>query len=526
MCVRGICVWFTLMLGAASVFAADVSETKAFFESGAIPTLKLVIRETQQQELRDDPRDYTRCSLIEDEQTTLKTIGVKLKGAAGSYRDFDDRPGLTLSFDKYKKGQRWHGMEKVHLNNLVQDDSYLSEWLGTRIFQAAGYPAPCTGHVHLWINDRDMGIYVLREGFDSRFLKRELGDNDGNLYDRGEASDIDSELEMDSGDDPDDRSDLIGLAAACYQREPQVRWEQLAARADVDQFLSFMALERLCGHWDGYTVGTNNYRLYFPKKKPAAVFLPHGMDQLFGDPGAGLYDPSPSLLGAAILQNDRWREQYRQRLKDLSTKLQPADKWLVQIDDRRDRLQPILEAMNPDQAAAHRERVQELKDRVAQRFESLENLINDGMPTPVEFDESGLLLLTDWYAVPEGEEVELEEVDHGGLTCYRITREPFGDFAGSWRRSLLLRAGNYRLEARVKTDSVIPIPDDQGRGAGLRMVGTGRSEGRSGTGDWETLSMEFEVREDQRDVELILELRARHGTAWYDRASLQLKKLK
>lgn len=517
-------LWFVLVLITGSAAAAEVTGTVTFFDSGAIPQLKLVIRDEEQQDLREDPRDYTRCTVIEDETTTLKSVGIKLKGAAGSYRDFDDRPGLTLNFDKYKKGQRWHGMEKVHLNNLVQDESFLSEWLGTQVFRAAGYPAPLTGHVRLWINDRDMGIYVLREGFDSRFLKREFEDNDGNLYDRGEAGDIDSELEMDSGDDPDNRSDLIGLALACYQPEYAVRLQQLAARADMNRFLSFMALERLCGHWDGYTYGTNNYRLYFPKKNPQGVFIPHGMDQLFQDPGAPLYDPSPSLVSRTVLQSDRWREQYRERLKELSAILSPAEKWLEKIDERRDKLQPILESIDSDQAAAHRDRVNELKDRVQQRFQNLESLVNDGMPSALEFDESGSLLLTDWYPVPEGEEVAVDEVDQAGVRCYRVSREQFGDFAGSWRQRVWLSRGQYRFEARVKTDSVIPIPDDQGRGAGVRRSDTRGLQDLTGTSDWQTVSLEFEVREDLRDVELILELRARTGTAWFDRDSLQLKK--
>lgn len=63
------------------------NETIAFFESGAIPELKLVINEEGQQRLREAPRDYTRCTLIENGTTTLKSIGVKLKGAAGSYQE-------------------------------------------------------------------------------------------------------------------------------------------------------------------------------------------------------------------------------------------------------------------------------------------------------------------------------------------------------------------------------------------------------------------------------------------------------
>ncbi len=78
-----------------------------------------------------------------------------------------------------------------------------------------------------------------------------------------------------------------------------------------------MAIERLCGHWDGYTLNMNNYRVYFPPDGKA-MFLPHGMDQLFGDPGASLYDHSTPLLAAAVMQSDEWRDRYQQRLRTLA----------------------------------------------------------------------------------------------------------------------------------------------------------------------------------------------------------------
>ena len=496
-------------------------ETITFFESGAIPELKLVIDEEGQQKLRDAPRDYTRCSLIENQTTTLKSIGVKLKGAAGSYRDFDDRPGLTLNIDKYKKGQRWHGMEKFHLNNAVQDESLLSEWLGAELFREAGYPVPRAGHVRLWINDRDMGVYVLREGFDGPFLKRSFPDNHGNLYDGGFVQDIDTALELDAGDDPDHRDDLVGLAAACYQPDPQVRWQGIAARVDIDRFLTFMAVERLCGHWDGYTLNMNNYRVYFPPQGKA-VFLPHGMDQLFGDSGAGLYDHTTPLLASAVMQNDEWRGKYRERLKTLIPLLRPVERWTAKIDEKRERLKPLLESINTDQATAHGDRITELKDRLTQRAEALEELVNTGMPTPLEFNDQGVVHLTDWSASEEAEEAKLEEVDLAGVASYSITREPFGDYSSSWRRHVLLPKGSYRFEARIKTDSVIPIPDDQGRGAGIRRSQGPRENGLVGTQDWQLVTYELRIPEDQRHVELVLELRARHGSAWFDRESLRL----
>ncbi len=87
-------------------------ETVLFFERNAVTDLKLTIDQEGQESLRQTPRDYTRCTLIEDGTHTFKRVAVKLKGAAGSYRDFDDRPGLTLNVGKYKEEQRFHGMKK------------------------------------------------------------------------------------------------------------------------------------------------------------------------------------------------------------------------------------------------------------------------------------------------------------------------------------------------------------------------------------------------------------------------------
>ncbi len=410
------------------------------------------------------------------------------------------------------------------MNNAVQDETYVSEWLGSEIFRQAGYPAPHVGHVRLWINDRDLGLYVIREGFDEGFLKRAFGATDGNLYDGGFVQDIDSELELDVGDDPDDREDLIELALACYEPEPGNRREQIAKRLDIDQFLSFMAIERLCGHWDGYTLNMNNYRVYFPPDGKA-MFLPHGMDQLFGDPGASLYDHSTPLLAAAVMQSDEWRDRYQQRLRTLATLLQPIDPWLVRIDALRDRLSPTFNEISADLAQAHQNRINELKDRLKQRAELLPELIEDGMPMPLEFNADGYAALIDWYPSVEAEEVKVEEVDRDGVACYAIEREQFGDFSSSWRQSVLLPQGRYLLEAKVKTEGVIPIPDDQGRGAGVRRSQSGRSNELVGTNDWTLMTYELEVREDQRMVEWILELRGRTGKAWFDRESLSIRRL-
>ena len=65
-------------------------------------------------------------------------------------------------------------------------------------------PATRVSHARVWLNGRDLGFYVLKEGFDKKFLGRHFPDNDGNFYDGGFCTEINSPLEKESGEGPDD----------------------------------------------------------------------------------------------------------------------------------------------------------------------------------------------------------------------------------------------------------------------------------------------------------------------------------
>jgi hypothetical protein len=172
-------------------------------------------------------------------------------------------------------------------------------------------------HARLRLNGRDAGLYVLKEGFDKKFLARHFIAAEGNLYDGGFCQEIDGDLERDEGQGPDDHADLRALRDACQAPDTELRWKQLDQLLDVDAFLAFTALELMTCHWDGYCLNRNNYRLYFDPTSHQAHFFPHGMDQMFGDPGASILEWPGALVAAAVMQNPEWRTRYRQRLRAL-----------------------------------------------------------------------------------------------------------------------------------------------------------------------------------------------------------------
>src|SRR5437867_13280267 len=128
-------------------------ERDAFFKDGKIVHLKIEIGKKELESLRGDPRKYVKA-LLKDGDKEYKDVGIHVKGAAGSWRGIDDKPGLTLNVDKFKDDQRYRGMDKFHLANSVQDPSYLSELICGELMRAAGVPASRVGHAVVTINGR------------------------------------------------------------------------------------------------------------------------------------------------------------------------------------------------------------------------------------------------------------------------------------------------------------------------------------------------------------------------------------
>lgn len=520
------CSVLVLLLGAflsqEAARPASVDPSAEFFKKGMIPRLRIQISDAELEKLRADNRAYVRCT-IQENKTIYKDVAIKLKGAAGSFREFDDRPALTLNADKFTKGQTFHGLDKFHLNNSVQDETCLQEWLSEELCRAAGIPATRVTHARVWLNDRDVGLYVLKEGFDQTFLSRHFEDSTGNLYDGGFVQDIDADLEKDAGKGPDDHSDLRALLDACREPDIETRWKRIEEHLDVEAFISFMAFELMACHWDGYTQNRNNYRIYFNPTDHKARFLPHGMDQMFGDPNASVLDPPGAIVASTVMLNPAWRKRYRERLNELLPLFDPPTKLHQRVDVMRRRLLPALHGMDPQRSREHADQVRDLKERLAARAVSLREQVQQEDPRPPEFDENGSLSLSDWYGASETEDAVVEEVDlEQGKKGYSILCGPSGHCIASWRRRILLAKGTYTFHANVKTSDVAPLADERGSGAGLRISGELRANKCEGTSDWKPMKFEFTIEEETREVELVAELRTTRGRAWFAAESLRL----
>lgn len=449
-------------------------------------------------------------------------VAVHLKGAAGSYRSFDDKPALTLSFSKHASGQRFHGYSKISLNNSVQDPSYLSEAISRELFEAAGVPAPRADHVTVVLNGRDLGLYVLTEGWGKPFLRRHFRNVDGNLYDGGFVQDITARLEVNSGDDPGNRADLDALIAAAAEPDPVQRLARLERVLEVDRFLSFLAMEIMTCHWDGYALNRNNYRVFHDRETDRMLFLPHGMDQMFGvfrsSPDSPILPPMQGLVANALMTTPGMPSRYLERIAALRTNVFLTDRLTNRVHELARRIRPTLAAYGPEVAEEHDERVAALCDRIVARGQSIaEQLVAPHEPIP--FDAQGVAKLAGWKPRPEarrGGEVHFDQVEREGRAVLRITVGPGGG-VGAWRSLVRLEAGSYRFEGDVQTRDV---------GASgivsLRLGAWRDPRGRSSDHAWSRFSHAFTVYDPLGEVELRCELRSASGEAWFDLDSLRI----
>src|SRR5690349_19788636 len=168
------CAWVPLAahgaVGARDAGAAD--PTALLFQArGAVPHLVIEVaapdlqRLSESSSVRDGAYRPEVLATVRDGTNVLTRVGVHLKGARGSFRPVDSKPALTLHFNARVKGQRFRGLEKLSLNNSVQDSTYLCEYLGRRMFAAAGVPVPRAAHATVALNGRPLGLYVLVEGW-------------------------------------------------------------------------------------------------------------------------------------------------------------------------------------------------------------------------------------------------------------------------------------------------------------------------------------------------------------------------
>lgn len=488
---------------------------------GSIPVLTLRIKDADMENLRKNPRAYVEADIEEKGAGVHAHAAVKLKGSAGSFQGIDARPGFSVNMEKFKGGKWFHGIPRFQLNNCAQDDTALRELISGEIARKAGVPASRCTHAIVQLNDKFLGLYVLKESFREDFLSTFFKNPEGRLYDGGFCADIRKEMELDRGDGTDS-SRLTELVEALKDADAERQLGRVKAVVDVDAYIRYVVLENILCHWDGYSFNRNNYRIYEDPDSRKFHFFLHGMDQTLGDSNWSLLRVPGGGVGTVLWRDAAVKARYAEILKDVYERvLRPAG-WAERTEEVGKRVQAALNAVDPKKAEAYAGRVSAAKQQVQARMEACaRQLQSTQFLTKLAKGEAASLEGLLWVA--QGDNAKSSEIAHDGRKVLLI--QATGECKASWRCALQLPAGKYRFEGLIGTRGVVAVETPSGAGAGLRISGGSRlgKNALSENRNWTETRFEFES--PGGDQVLVAELCARAGELWIDRKSLSIRKM-
>lgn len=131
-----------------------------------------------------ESEQYTACHLVIDGEA-VKNVGIRGKGntSLSSVKSMNsNRYSFKIEFDQYENGKTYHGLDKLCLNNLIQDNTYMKDYIAYTMMLDFGVNAPLCSYVDVSVNGEEWGLYLAVESVEDSFLKRNYGTQYGNLY--------------------------------------------------------------------------------------------------------------------------------------------------------------------------------------------------------------------------------------------------------------------------------------------------------------------------------------------------------
>ena len=199
-------------LGARPAPAAMGYEAR-LFDTSRVHTIEIVMDGWDSFIETCENEEYAACSVVIDNEG-YKNVGIRAKGNTSLStvsQMGSDRYSFKIEFDQYDSGKTYYGLDKLCLNNLIQDNTMMKDYLTYRLMAGFGVNAPLCSYVYITVNGEDWGLYLAVEGVEDAFLQRNYGRDHGELYKpdsmsfgggRGNGRDFDMEdfMNGDGGD--------------------------------------------------------------------------------------------------------------------------------------------------------------------------------------------------------------------------------------------------------------------------------------------------------------------------------------
>jgi len=154
------------------------------FDTARVHTLDIVIEDWDGFLASCTDEEYVPCHVVIDGES-YKNVAIRAKGntSLSSVQQYgNNRYSIKIEFDHYQTGGSYHGLDKLSLNNLIQDNTYMKDYFAYSLMRKGGSAAPLCSFVQINVNGEPWGLYLAVEGVEDSFLRRNFGNDTGELY--------------------------------------------------------------------------------------------------------------------------------------------------------------------------------------------------------------------------------------------------------------------------------------------------------------------------------------------------------
>lgn len=403
--LTGVCMAF----GGKADGGTTMGYEDKLFDTSSVHTINIVMDDWDEFISNAQSEEYYTCTLEIDGET-YKNVAIRGKGNTSLTKVAaygNDRYSFKVEFDRYDSSVTYHGLDKLCLNNIIQDNTYMKDYLCYRLMAEMGVASPLCSYVYVSVNGSDWGLYLAVEGVEESFLQRNYGSDYGELYKpdsqsmgggrgNGKGFDMDdfdpAENAGDNArpdgkgggrdgmnssddtllkyidDDPDSYSNIFDNAKTDISKSDKKRLiaalktlsgDDPEQAVDVDAVIRYFVVHNFVLNFDSYT-GSMIHNYYLYESDGQMQMIPWDYNLAFGafqsaggatslvnypidDPVSG-GDTSDRPMLAWIFQNEEYTELYHKYFAELISTVFDSGAFAQEFDSVVQMISPYVES--------------------------------------------------------------------------------------------------------------------------------------------------------------------------------------
>ena len=286
----------------AAVEEQEYSE--ALFMIGKLSSVDLKMPEETWQHITQKASDkkYYGCSVIINGEE-IDNVAIRTKGAS-SLDDValmkSDRYSFTLKLNKFEKGQNYHGLTKLLLNNNIWDATQMKDAVVYDMCRYIGLPAPLTNYAKLSLNGRFLECYLMVEPVDKNFCNRNWHDEVSNIYKPYHNLAYSGE-DMKNYDEIANYAKVKGGEASMQRVVAALKsvddGKDIDKHVDIESVMKYMALQTIVVNYDCMT-GQNTQNYYLRESDGKISIIPWDYNLAWG----GYPEDDGNMKGEELLE--------------------------------------------------------------------------------------------------------------------------------------------------------------------------------------------------------------------------------